>query len=86
METERELDRSAAMADMRFKFIEKVCDRTVTKPEESREHKRSQQIDRFLTGKYTAIPIFIGIMVLVFSVSLASGVLLTSGSSVTSTS
>ena len=66
METERELDRSAAMADMRFKFIEKVCDRTVTKPEESREHKRSQQIDRFLTGKYTAIPIFIGIMVLVF--------------------
>lgn len=66
METERGLDRSAAMADMRFSFIEKVCAQTVTKPAESREHKRSQMLDRVLTGKYTAIPCFIGIMALMF--------------------
>lgn len=66
METERELDRSAAIADMRFSFIGKVCERTVTKPYESKEHIRSREIDRFLTGKYTAIPAFIGIMALVF--------------------
>lgn len=66
METERELDRSAAIADMRFGFIKKVCDKTVTKPRENREHARSQKIDRILTGKYTAIPAFILIMVSVF--------------------
>lgn len=66
METERGLDRSAAMADMRFSFIQKLCEQTVIKPKESREHIRSQRIDRILTGKYTAIPCFILIMVLVF--------------------
>ena len=66
METERGLDRSAAIADMRFSFIQELVDATVVKPHESREHLRSQKIDRFLTGKYTAIPAFIGIMGLVF--------------------
>ena len=66
MENERGLDRSAAMADMRFTFIQKVCDQCVTKPEESREHIRSRKIDSILTGKYTAIPVFIAIMGLVF--------------------
>ena len=66
METERRLDRSAAIADMRFSFIQELVDATVVKPHESREHLRSQKIDRFLTGKYTAIPAFIGIMGLVF--------------------
>ena len=66
METERGLDRSAAIADMRFDFIGRVCSATVTKPQESREHLRSQRLDRFLTGKYTAIPAFIGIMGAVF--------------------
>ncbi|MBR0430393.1 MAG: ferrous iron transport protein B [Lachnospiraceae bacterium] len=66
MEKERGLDRSAAMADMRFSFIGKVCDECVIKPRESKEHLRSQRIDRWLTGKYTAIPIFIGVMALVF--------------------
>ena len=66
MEKERGLDRSAAIADMRFAYIKKVCDRCVIKPRESREHIRSQQIDRILTGKYTAIPMFIAIMGLVF--------------------
>lgn len=66
MEKERGLDRSAAIADMRFAFIEKVCRECVTKPKESAEHIRSQKIDRFLTGKYTAIPLFIIIMGLVF--------------------
>ena len=66
METERGLDRSAAIADMRFSFIKELVDATVVKPHESREHLRSQRIDRFLTGKYTAIPAFIGIMGLVF--------------------
>ena len=66
METERGLDRAAAIADMRFSFIQELVDATVVKPHESREHLRSQKIDRFLTGKYTAIPAFIGIMGLVF--------------------
>ena len=66
METERGLDRSAAIADMRFDFIERVCDETVVKPKESKEHLRSMKIDRILTGKYTAIPCFVGIMGLVF--------------------
>ena len=66
METERGVDRSAAIADMRFDFIERLCEQTVTKPKESRERIRSEKIDRILTGKYTAIPCFIGIMLLVF--------------------
>lgn len=66
MEEERGLDRSAAMADMRFAFIRKVCEETVVKPEESREHMRSRQMDRILTGKYTAIPAFVAIMGAVF--------------------
>ena len=66
MEKERGLDRSAAMADMRFAFIHKVCDACVIKPKESAEHVRSQKIDRILTVKYTAIPVFIVIMGLVF--------------------
>ena len=66
MEEERGLDRNAAIADMRFSFIEKVCRQTVVKPKESKEHIRSQKIDRILTGKYTAIPCFVGIMVAVF--------------------
>ena len=66
MEKERGLDRSAALADMRFCFIKKVCDACVIKPRESREHVRSRNIDRVLTGKITAIPMFIGIMGLVF--------------------
>ncbi len=66
METERGLDRSAAIADMRFAFIQKVCDQTVQKPRESRERIRSERIDRILTGKYTAIPAFVGLMALVF--------------------
>ena len=66
METERGLDRSAAIADMRFDFIERLCEKTVVKPKESKERIRSEKIDKILTGKYTAIPCFIGIMVLVF--------------------
>ena len=66
MENERGLDRNAAMADMRFSFIEKVAGRCIRKPFESREHIKSQKLDRILTGKYTAIPMFIGIMALVF--------------------
>ena len=66
METERGLDRSAAIAHMRFDFIEKVCAETVIKPHESKEHLRSQKMDKILTGKYTAIPCFAGIMALVF--------------------
>ncbi len=66
MENERGLDRSAAIADMRFEYIDKVCDACVIKPRESREHRRSRELDRVLTGKYTAIPFFIGIMGLVF--------------------
>ncbi len=66
METERGLDRSAAIADMRFDFIEKLCEQTVVKPKESKERIRSEKIDRILTGKYTGIPCFIAIMALVF--------------------
>ncbi len=66
MEDERGLDRSAAIADMRFAFIQKLCDETVRKPHESKERVRSEKIDRFLTGKYTAIPAFIVIMGIVF--------------------
>lgn len=66
METEREVDRCAAIADMRFDFIERLCEQTVIKPKESKERIRSEKIDRILTGKYTAIPCFIGIMLLVF--------------------
>ena len=66
MEAERGLDRSAAIADMRFNFIENLCEQTVVKPKESKERLRSEKIDRILTGKYTAIPCFIGIMLLVF--------------------
>jgi ferrous iron transport protein B len=66
MEKESGMDRAAAIADMRFSFIQEVCDETVIKPHESKEHARSAKIDRILTGKYTAIPAFIGIMGLVF--------------------
>ena len=66
MEVESGFDRSAAIADMRFDFIEKLCNQTVIKPRESKERIRSEKIDRILTGKYTAIPCFIAIMVLVF--------------------
>ena len=66
MEEERGLDRSAAIADMRFAFIQKVCNATVKKPHESRERIRSEKLDRFLTGRWTAIPAFIGIMGIVF--------------------
>ena len=66
MEEERGLDRQAAIADMRFSFIEKLVARTVVKPRESKEHARSRRIDRILTGKYTAIPAFIGIMGVIF--------------------
>jgi ferrous iron transport protein B len=66
MEQERGLDRNAALADMRYRFIENVVAQTVVKPHESREHVRSERIDRVLTSKYFAIPIFIGIMLLVF--------------------
>lgn len=66
MEKERGLDRCAAIADMRFSFIQKLCKQTVVKPKESKEHIRSRKIDRILTGKYTAIPSFVLIMALVF--------------------
>ena len=66
MEKERGLDRSAAIADMRFAYIMKVCGACVVKPQKSREHLRSQKIDRLMTGKYTAIPIFLAVMGLVF--------------------
>ena len=66
MEKERGLDRAAAVADMRFRYIQRVSRETVIKPGESREHARSRKIDSVLTGKYTAIPCFVGIMALVF--------------------
>ncbi|WP_242457233.1 ferrous iron transport protein B [Treponema zioleckii] len=66
MEKERELDRSAAMADMRFSFIQKVCDSCVKKPHESKERLRSQKLDRVFTGKFTAIPVFVAVMAAVF--------------------
>ena len=66
MEQERGLDRAAAIADMRFHFIHQLVDQTVVKPHQSKEQLRSSRIDQFLTGKYTAIPAFVGIMALVF--------------------
>ena len=77
MEKETGLDREAAMANMRFGFLETLCRKTVVRPHESKEHKRSMDIDRILTGKYTAIPCFLGIMALVFvmTFSLIGGVL-----------
>ena len=66
MERERGLDRNAAIADMRFAFIKKICAQTVVKPTESREHQRSERLDRILTGKFTAIPMFLLIMIGIF--------------------
>ena len=66
MEKERGLDRSAAIAEMRFDYIEKICNHCLDKPHESKEHIRSQKMDRILTGKYTAIPMFVGIMAMLF--------------------
>lgn len=66
METESGMDRQAALANMRFTFIHKVCDATVVRPHESKEHIRSQKMDKILTGKYTAISVFAGIMILIF--------------------
>ena len=66
LEKERGLDRSAAIADMRFAYISKVCSACVTRPHESREHVRSERIDKILTGRFTAIPVFIAIMAAVF--------------------
>lgn len=66
METESGMDRQAALANMRFTFIHKVCDATVVRPHESKEHIRSQKMDKVLTGKYTAIPVFAVIMILIF--------------------
>lgn len=71
MEAETGLDREAALANMRFSFIESLCAKTVVRPYESREHKRSMAIDRVLTGKYTAIPCFIGIMALIFAMTFS---------------
>ena len=70
MEEERGLDRAAAMAEMRFTFIQRLCDQTVVKPKESKEYLRSRRIDRILTGKWTAIPIFILVMVSVIYLSI----------------
>ena len=69
MEKERNLDCAAAIADMRFQFIQNLCEETVVKPKESKEHARSRKIDKILTGKYTAIPAFIGIMAVVFALT-----------------
>ncbi|MBR4587544.1 MAG: ferrous iron transport protein B, partial [Lachnospiraceae bacterium] len=66
MEKERGLDRAAAMADMRFTFIRKLCDQALKRPKESKEHIRSRKLDKIFTGKWTAIPTFIGIMAMVF--------------------
>lgn len=70
MEEERGLDRAAAMADMRFTFIKRLCSKTVVKPDESKEYKRSRRIDKILTGKWTAIPIFILVMMSVIYLSI----------------
>ena len=70
MEEERGLDRAAAMAEMRFAFIKRLCDKTVVKPKESKEYQRSRRIDRILTGKWTAIPIFIMVMVAIIWLSI----------------
>ena len=66
LETENDLDRNASLADMRYTFIEKVTADAVVKCHESREHKRSVALDRILTGKYTALPVFFGVMLLIF--------------------
>ncbi len=66
MEEERGLDRAAAIADMRFRFIQNICDDTVIRPRESKEHLRSEKIDRIFTGKFTAIPTFVAIMAAIF--------------------
>jgi len=71
METESGMDKKAALAHMRFTFIKKVCDATVVKPKESKEHIRSRRIDKILTGKFTAIPSFIAIMALIFWLTFA---------------
>ncbi|MBQ3383852.1 MAG: ferrous iron transport protein B [Erysipelotrichaceae bacterium] len=71
MEKERGLDHSAAMADMRFTYIYKVCDSCVIKPQESKEHRRSEKLDTVLTGRFTAIPLFIAIMGVVFYLTFA---------------
>jgi len=70
MEEERGLDRAAAMAEMRFTFIKRLCDKTVVKPKESKEYQRSRRIDKILTGKWTAIPIFILVMMGIIWVSI----------------
>ena len=70
MEEERGLDRAAAMADMRFTFIHRLCEATVVKPRESIEYRRSKRIDRILTGKWTALPIFVAVMCLVIWLSI----------------
>ena len=70
MEDETGLDREAAISNMRFSFIEKMCQKTVVRPHESKEHKRSMKIDRLLTGRYTAIPCFIAIMALIFVMTI----------------
>ena len=70
MEEERGLDRAAAMADMRFTFIKRLCSKTVVKPNESKEYKRSRRIDKILTGKWTAIPIFILVMMGIIYISI----------------
>lgn len=69
MEEEAQKDRQAALADMRFRFIEEICSETVVKCHESREHERSVKIDRILTGKHTAVPAFVGIMALIFALT-----------------
>ena len=71
MESERGLDRSAAMADMRYAYIRRVCEQCVVRPHESRERVRSEKLDRVLTGRYTAIPMFIAIMAAVFFLTFA---------------
>ena len=70
MEEERGLDRAAAIAEMRFAFIKKLCEKTVVKPKESKEYQRSRRIDKYLTGKWTAIPIFILVMVGIIYLSI----------------
>ena len=70
MEEERGLDRAATMAEMRFTFIKRLCDKTVVKPKESKEYQRSRRIDKILTGKWTAIPIFILVMVGIIYLSI----------------
>lgn len=66
LQNETGMDREAALADMRFGFIERLCAKTIVRPQESREHKRSVEIDKFLTGKYTALPFFVAILGLIF--------------------